>query len=177
MQNNLIYILSGSNLGDSVYYLNYAKNRIAEEVGEIIAASSIYESLAWGFESEKAFLNQCLLVSTSDTAAVVLEKLLRIETEAGRKRDKKKNYSSRTLDLDILFYNSSVIKEKNLTIPHPLLHKRLFTLIPLQEIIAKEFTHPVLLQNIEEMIHSCDDMADFPIKKEAVFKKSINFIR
>lgn len=177
MQNNLIYILSGSNLGDSVYYLNYAKNRIAEEVGEIIAASSIYESLAWGFESEKAFLNQCLLISTKDTAAVVLEKLLKIETEAGRKRDKKKNYSSRTLDLDILFYNSSVINEKNLTIPHPLLHKRLFTLIPLQEIIAKEFIHPVLLQNIEEMIHSCDDKADFPIKKEAVFKKSINFIR
>ena len=66
----------------------------------------------------------------------------------GRKREEK--WGSRIIDIDILFYGQDIINEPGLHIPHPELHKRMFTLSPLNE-IAPDFIHPVLNKSIFEL--------------------------
>ena len=72
----------------------------------------------------------------------------------GRIRSKK--WQERIIDIDILFYNNSIIKTSNLCIPHKYLHKRLFVLKPLSE-IAPEFKHPKYESTISELVDCCTD--------------------
>jgi len=60
-------------------------------------------------------------------------------------------WESRTIDLDILFYDDIVMKGNSLIIPHPRLHERFFVLGPLSE-IAGEFVHPVLKKSITDIL-------------------------
>jgi 2-amino-4-hydroxy-6-hydroxymethyldihydropteridine diphosphokinase len=78
-----------------------------------------------------------------------------IEAELGRLRDKK-GYSSRIIDIDILFYDNQIIDEPSLIIPHPHLHERKFVLVPLNE-IASGFIHPVFNKSVGELLLSCKD--------------------
>ena len=80
--------------------------------------------------------------------AIILQRILAIEKLMGRKREVK--WGSRIIDIDILFYGSEVITESGLQIPHPELHKRMFTLIPMSE-IAPDFIHPVLGKSIFQL--------------------------
>jgi 7,8-dihydro-6-hydroxymethylpterin-pyrophosphokinase len=65
-------------------------------------------------------------------------------------------YEARTIDLDIMFYGNEVIHEHSLTIPHHLLHKRKFALVPLNELIPS-FIHPVFKKSIDTLLLECDD--------------------
>ncbi|MDR1170317.1 MAG: 2-amino-4-hydroxy-6-hydroxymethyldihydropteridine diphosphokinase, partial [Prevotellaceae bacterium] len=127
-----VYLLTGSNLGDRKSYLDSAKRSLCLSVGELLAESSIYESEPWGFVSENAFLNQVLLYETVLTPREILQTIKIIEAENGRIHAKS-GYSSRNLDIDILFYDNTVLNSADLTIPHPMLHRRRFTLLPLNE--------------------------------------------
>lgn len=60
-------------------------------------------------------------------------------------------WAPRTIDLDILLYDDIVMKGNNLTIPHSLMHKRLFVLRPLSE-IAPDAIHPVLKKSIKDIL-------------------------
>jgi 7,8-dihydro-6-hydroxymethylpterin-pyrophosphokinase len=84
-----------------------------------------------------------------------LEAILIIETQMGRIRAEKQ-YTSRLIDIDILFYDDLIIDEISLKIPHPLMHKRKFVLVPLIE-IAPVFMHPVLKKTIGSLLDSCED--------------------
>jgi 2-amino-4-hydroxy-6-hydroxymethyldihydropteridine diphosphokinase len=94
-------------------------------------------------------------VHTRHSALDTLSLLLHIEKKLGRNRDSI-NYESRTIDLDILFYNNSIIRHEQLKVPHPKMHHRLFTLAPLNE-IAPEKKHPVLKQTISALKEKCED--------------------
>ena len=59
----------------------------------------------------------------------------------------------------ILFFGDQVIENKELTIPHKLMHKRKFTLLPLQE-IEPNMVHPVLNKTITELVNDCEDTSD-----------------
>ena len=72
----------------------------------------------------------------------------------GRTREKK--WAPRTIDIDILFFNNEFIQEDNLIVPHPLLHQRRFTLVPLAE-IAPNYSHPLLHQSIFNLLQHCND--------------------
>ena len=129
--NHDVYISLGSNLGNRKSYLQQAIEAIATQVGTIVDIAPIYETPSWGFSGE-AFLNTCLLCRTHLTAEEVMAQLLRIEYSLGRERiPNKKEYLSRTIDLDILFYDDKIINTEFLTIPHPLLQHRKFVLKPL----------------------------------------------
>jgi 2-amino-4-hydroxy-6-hydroxymethyldihydropteridine diphosphokinase len=150
-----VYLLTGSNLGDRKSFLNSAKQSLCRSIGELLKESSIYESEPWGFVSESAFLNQVLLYETTLIPNEILQTISTIEAENGRVHTKD-GYSSRNLDIDILFYSGIILNSSNLTIPHPMLHKRRFTLLPLAE-IAPEFKHPVFKITIKDLLEKCED--------------------
>lgn len=154
--NNTAFILLGGNINPRDVYLKKAENEISTLVGNIVSKSSIYETEAWGFESEDNFLNQVFLIETNLSATSLLKKLLEIENSLGRKRNEGEAYSSRTLDADILYYNNDIIDEKDLSIPHPRLHLRKFVLEPLSE-IAADFVHPILKMSNKVLLKNCDD--------------------
>ena len=105
------------------------------------------------------FLNQALVVETALTAHEVLAAAMEIESELGRRRPQggadgpkgERVYHSRTMDIDIIFYNDEVIDTPELTVPHPRMHERRFVLEPLAEIIP-EYRHPVLKKTVGEMV-------------------------
>jgi 2-amino-4-hydroxy-6-hydroxymethyldihydropteridine diphosphokinase len=87
----------------------------------------------------------------------LLQQLLVIEMELGRVRHPEiQGYSSRTADLDLLYYGSRVIQTEKLTIPHPRLHLRRFALVPLCE-VAPDFKHPVFKLTQKELLEQCTD--------------------
>lgn len=155
---NQIYLLTGGNLGDRYGLLERAKKKIVEKIGEIIKESSIYETAPWGFNSEQDFLNQVFNVSTDLSPKELLNKCFEIENELGRVRQLEQ-YSSRTIDIDILFYNDEIIHEQELIIPHERLHKRRFTLEPLVE-ISPEYAHPKLNKTLSELLAECKDVSE-----------------
>ena len=137
------YILFGSNQGDKEALLEQACTLINDRCGLLVERSSAYTTEPWGFEAEEWFLNELLVVETEMEPDELMDALLEIEKELGRVRDpKQKGYTSRTVDLDILYYGDKVINTEKVTVPHPRLHLREFALLPLCEIIP-DFLHPV----------------------------------
>jgi 2-amino-4-hydroxy-6-hydroxymethyldihydropteridine diphosphokinase len=150
-----VYLLTGSNLGDRKSYLDSAKQNLCRSVGVLLAESSVYESEPWGFVAENTFLNQVLMYETGLNPNEILQKIKTIEAETGRIHTID-GYSSRNLDIDILFCDSITLNSIDLTIPHPLLHKRRFTLLPLSE-IAPNFIHPVFNMTVKQLLEKCED--------------------
>ena len=154
---NSVFILQGSNIGNRQETLDKAKIIIDEYIGSIQSESPLYESEPWGFECDTWFLNRVLKVKTSFNPQILLKKILEIEKQLGRVRDvEKKSYSSRSIDLDILYFNQDIVKEKDLEIPHPKIQLRKFTLLPLCD-IAPNLLHPVLLQSNIQLLNNCED--------------------
>lgn len=151
---NNIYLLLGSNLGNSRKHLHDAIKYIESELGIISKISAIYQTRAWGNTHQPDFLNQVVMVVSSLSPLEILSKILSIEALLGRTRTNK--WEARIIDIDLLFYNNQCINETNLIVPHPYLHERSFTLIPLLE-IAAEFCHPVLNKTIQQLCETLPD--------------------
>ena len=152
---NTIYLHLGGNIGNRLLYISKAFVLITKYIGKIIDRSSLYESEPWGFNSDSEFINICIAVKSKLSAREVLLKIRRIEDELGRKREKNK-YSSRSIDIDIVFFNSEIINEKDLIIPHPKIQARKFVLVPLYEILP-DFIHPTIEKSIEVLLRECKD--------------------
>ncbi|HTH82735.1 MAG TPA: 2-amino-4-hydroxy-6-hydroxymethyldihydropteridine diphosphokinase [Mucilaginibacter sp.] len=151
---NDVFLLLGSNLGDRKLLLNQAIRHIEYEIAPAIKISSVYETQSWGKTDEPDYLNMVVSLQTDMPAKAILEKILNIEHVMGRKRDEK--WGSRLIDIDILYYDSAVIDEPGLHVPHPEMHKRRFTLEPLAE-IAPDFVHPVIKKNSIELKNELKD--------------------
>jgi len=150
-----VYLSIGGNLGNREQYISMAREAIASRVGTIKKASSIYESEPWGFESDSNFLNQVLLVETTLSPAAIMLEISYIESKLGRVRNGK-GYTSRTMDIDVLFYDHLILYTPELIVPHKLLHKRRFIIEPLKE-IAGDLIHPLFSITINEIALSCTD--------------------
>lgn len=151
---NKVILLLGCNMGSCEVTFQKSIQLIEIELGKCVLQSSFYRTKAWGNENQNDFLNQCLVVETQLTSESCLQQILAIEQKLGRKREEK--WGPRTIDIDILFYNSEIVDKPNLQIPHPYLHLRRFTLAPLYELIP-DFIHPVLNQKISELLLQCKD--------------------
>lgn len=153
-----VYILQGSNEGNRHEHLDLSTIEIKKRIGSISAKSSTYESEPWGFEARQWFLNRVIVIETELYPLKILQELLNIELEFGRKRADDGKYHSRTLDLDILFIDNEIISTPELEVPHPQIQKRRFTLLPLSE-IAPCLVHPILHKTISELLSECTDQA------------------
>jgi 2-amino-4-hydroxy-6-hydroxymethyldihydropteridine diphosphokinase len=150
-----VFLGIGGNLGNKPDNFKKVHQLIQNEMGEIVEKSSVYESPPWGFEAKESFWNQVLVIHSDDLPHKLLNKIHEIEKVFGRKRNKKK-YSSREMDIDILYFDNAFIEEKNLIVPHPLINKRKFVLVPLAE-IAPNLKHPLLRLTSLEMLDNCRD--------------------
>jgi len=148
------FLLLGSNLGNRESFLQEARVQIEKKAGKILKASDLYETAAWGIETQPSFMNQVLVIETPLSPETLMATLLVIEAEMGRIRGEK--MGPRTIDIDILFYDELVYDSVNLTIPHPLIHLRRFVLLPLSEINPLK-NHPGLKKNIAELLTECKD--------------------
>ncbi|WP_335965650.1 2-amino-4-hydroxy-6-hydroxymethyldihydropteridine diphosphokinase [Galbibacter sp. PAP.153] len=152
------YLSAGSNLGNKFENLSKTVNLLHARAGKVVSCSPIYQTPAWGFDSDD-FYNICVALDTEMQPQELLDVLLQIEKEMGRVRNKKKGYSARTIDLDILFYNDAIIDEPDLVVPHPQLHLRKFVLQPLAA-IAPGKIHPILQKSIAELLNECGDKSE-----------------
>ncbi len=150
-----VFLGTGGNIGNKHDNFDKVYTFIKNELGTIVKSSAVYETPPWGFEATEKFWNTVLIIETELSATELLSKINNIENRFGRTRDGV-NYKSREMDIDILYFNDEIINTENLTIPHPLLHKRLFVLVPLAE-IAPKFVHPVLKLTSFEMLNNCED--------------------
>jgi 2-amino-4-hydroxy-6-hydroxymethyldihydropteridine diphosphokinase len=151
---NNVFLLLGSNLGDRKQYLQQAIMHIAYDIAPTIKISSVYETESWGKTDEPDYLNMVIELETELSAQTILKKILSIEEAMGRKREEK--WGSRIIDIDILYYNTAIINEPGLHVPHPELHNRRFTLEPLAE-IAPDFIHPILNKNSLQLKNDLKD--------------------
>ncbi|MFY0652166.1 MAG: 2-amino-4-hydroxy-6-hydroxymethyldihydropteridine diphosphokinase [Cyclobacteriaceae bacterium] len=141
-------------MGNKVANLRKAMESIEEHIGSVKRQSKIYQTDAWGRRDQDFFLNQVLIVSTEKNAQTILESCLDIEQSMGRIRSEK--WMERIIDIDILYFNEDIINTEILSVPHPEIQNRRFTLEPLTELIP-EFVHPVFGQTNSNLLNECTD--------------------
>ena len=139
MQKVQVYLLLGSNLGDRYQNLKKAISTIGQITGSVVLTSSVYQTAAWGNTDQPDFYNISVGIQTTIDARRLLQLLLQAELEMGRERTSK--WGARIIDIDILFYGDQIIKEADLTIPHPGIPFRRFALVPMNE-LNPDLIHP-----------------------------------
>lgn len=149
-----IFLLLGSNLGDRIQNLRTAKDLLQVQPLTLIGHSSVYESAPWGDENQGWFLNMVLKIDTILEPEELLQACLDVEAQMGRKRLKK--WGERIIDIDVLYYHNEILEKNALTIPHPGIPMRRFTLMPLAE-IAPDEVHPLLNETQAELLDICPD--------------------
>tara|TARA_Y100000741_G_C17996096_1_gene454122 strand:- start:62 stop:577 length:516 start_codon:yes stop_codon:yes gene_type:complete len=153
----MIYLNIGSNLaslnGGRKYNIEKAIDYLKELKFNLIKISSFYETPSYPNKSDPKFINLCVKLQTSLKPVDFLKKLKIIEIELGRSRTKKNE--PRTCDIDIIDYNGEIIKNNDLTIPHPRLHLRNFVIYPLRE-IEPNWIHPIFNKKIDNFFLKLD---------------------
>ena len=152
-----VVLITGGNVGDAERRLGEAAQLIDAEVGRVVRHSRVYRTKAWGFEAED-FHNQVLVVESDLEPMRVLEAVNDIECRLGRDRSAEQEvkratgarYASRSIDIDILFYDDLVVESERLTLPHPRIAERGFVLEPLVE-VAAEWQHPLCGESVKQM--------------------------
>ena len=160
-----LYLLIGGNQGNRQQIINNATNLIQQRIGFVAVSSHIYETEPWGdFQdpNTQLFLNIALLVHTNLTPLQALSSALLIEKELGRQRiclpssSNLRTYSSRPIDIDLIFFGNLVINTPTLALPHPRMHLRRFVLKPLCD-IAPDYIHPLFNKTLNTLLSECTD--------------------
>ena len=149
---HIAYIGVGSNIGDKVNQCEKAISEILKvDRHKLLAKSSLFKTKPIGDTSQDWFVNGVIKIETDLEPLDLLRILKAIESRLGRKETFR--WGPRVIDLDILLFDESEIRMKELQIPHPLMHERQFVLIPLVE-IDRNLTHPVLKKTIKELLEN-----------------------
>ncbi|MDX6183888.1 2-amino-4-hydroxy-6-hydroxymethyldihydropteridine diphosphokinase [Flavobacterium sp. Fl-77] len=140
----------GSNQGNRLENIQTCINLIHQGVGTVIKVSKLYETPAWGFESD-AFYNCALVVHSYASAQKILSQVLKIEKQLGRIRSGEQGYQSRIIDVDLIAFDDEIIESEKLKVPHPLMQNRNFVLLPMQD-LKLDWKHPIFQKTVSELI-------------------------
>ena len=135
---SIVYLGLGSNLGNKEQHITTAVKHLEQRVGKVRRLSSLLKTEPWGFTSPHSFVNAAVSIDTILSPHEVLEATQQIERDMDREQKSMNGeYHDRIIDIDILLYDDMEINEKDLIIPHPLMHQRDFVMIPLREIFEE----------------------------------------
>lgn len=135
---SIVYLGLGSNLGNKEQHITTAVKHLEQRVGKVRRLSSLLKTEPWGFTSPHSFVNAAVSIDTILSPHEVLEATQQIERDMGREQKSMNGeYHDRIIDIDILLYDDMEVNEKDLIIPHPLMHQRDFVMIPLREIFEE----------------------------------------
>ncbi|MDF9796791.1 2-amino-4-hydroxy-6-hydroxymethyldihydropteridine diphosphokinase [Catalinimonas alkaloidigena] len=149
-----IYLLLGSNLGDRLQVLADTQKEIEKTVGAITKASNVYETEPWGVSNQPSFYNQVVKIDSELSPHKLLNSIQLIEYKIGKIKLGK--WRERLIDIDILYYDQLLIDDEELTLPHPEIQNRRFTLVPMCE-LNPDFIHPVFNKSQVELLANCPD--------------------
>lgn len=143
-------------MGDRFKALQRARALLQQRGFEWLRGSCVYETEPVGHSPDergvKWYLNAVNVFETSHSPEEVLHYLKSVERAMGRPRVRRTNfYTSRVIDLDLLFYDDMVLSNDALILPHPHLHERIFVLQPLVD-VASDFVHPVLQKTVSALL-------------------------
>ena len=145
-----VYISLGSNIGDKNKYITDAIRKLGNIKGcKVDKVSRLITTKPYGYVNQDDFLNCVLKLNTILSPYELLSCIQKIESEA--KRERNIHWGPRTLDLDILFYDSEIIDNEYLHVPHIDMHNREFVLKPLSE-IAPFVRHPVFNKTTKQLL-------------------------
>ncbi len=158
-----VYVGVGSNVGDRSGNVDLARFYLEKKGIQVKRTSPLYETEAickGGGSGEKSaqpspaqtmpkFLNGVFEIETDLLPEALREELEHVERLCGRNR--KGDWQSRTMDLDILIYGDKVFDSQRLKVPHPAIEKRWFVLKPLAD-LAPDLVHPILKTTIKEIL-------------------------
>ena len=151
---SLVYLILGGNRGNRREIIASAIDLVTSKIGPKISVSALFESEPWGFSSE-LFVNQVIAIETDMSPNEILIASQQIEAQLGRIRNSV-GYEARTIDIDLLYYDSVVLDSPDLIIPHPRIADRRFVLVPLAE-IAADYSDPLSGKKVIEMLQECTD--------------------
>ena len=153
----IVFLSLGSNIGDRLGYVQQAASILGTTKDiNIITTSSFYETEPWQMDSPNWFVNAIVQISTSLSPEELLIVIQRIESQLGRERSEKRDYTDRTIDIDILFYDDKIMNTDKLTIPHRFFHRRACMLVPMLE-IAQDYIHPLFNKSISDLYDELEE--------------------
>jgi len=141
-------------MGDKQSNIQNAIQSLVDADLVLVDYSSVYETAPWGNENQDWFLNLVIRIDTMLAPLDLLKRCQEVEKDLGRERVEK--WGARIIDIDILYYDNLEENQPDLTLPHPAIAQRRFTLLPLIEIAAHE-KHPILLQTQTQLLIACKD--------------------
>ncbi len=156
-----IFVGIGSNLGERMNHVQTAVAHLhTDSDWTVIIVSPWYETAAITLspsDPQSPYINGVIALHTTLSPHIVLQRLHTIEAKMGRPLPRAK-WSARTIDLDLLAYDHTILENPQLTLPHPELAKRLFVLLPLRD-IAPDWLHPTLHVTVSELIEKAPAQA------------------
>ena len=157
---SISYLLLGTNQGDKISNLQYASRLLVESGAiKILETSMFYETEPFQKIETEWFVNVAIKIETKLTPVELLRVCQDIEHKMGRDRAVERRWAERIIDIDIIFYDNLIFENDFLKIPHYLVHKRAFALVPLME-IDPDINHPVFNKTITELHSELDEMED-----------------
>jgi deoxyguanosine kinase len=158
MSQHQVILSIGSNQGNRLETIQSCIDLIHSEVATVVKVSKIYETPAWGFESEP-FFNATILIHTTKSAQKVLKQVLKVEKKLGRVRSKDSGYQARIIDVDIIAFDEEIIATETLQVPHPLMQNRKFVLQPMLD-LGLNWEHPTLKKSIAQLLLQTEDKSE-----------------
>ena len=153
----MIHLNIGSNLnskfGNRFDNITIAIDLLLSSKVKIKKISNFYETPSYPNKRFPNYLNVGILCSLDANLEILFKIIKSIEKKIGRIKTKKND--PRVCDIDVIDYNSEIVKKDFINIPHSRSHMRNFVLYPIKE-IDPNWIHPVFKLNVSNLIKKLD---------------------